>query len=45
MVQYLFQNQKETIEDRIKEVKDLEETHNLFEYYLNSWVEMVYHMS
>ena len=31
-----LQNQKETIEDRIKEVKDLEETHNLFEYYLNS---------
>ena len=31
-----LQNQKETIEDRIQEVKDLEETHNLFEYYLNS---------
>ena len=31
-----LQNQKETIEDRIKEVRDLEETHNLFEYYLNS---------
>ena len=31
-----LQNQKETIEDRINEVTQLEETHNLFEYYLNS---------
>ena len=31
-----LQNQKETIEDRITEVTELEETHNLFEYYLNS---------
>ena len=31
-----LQNQKETIEDRINEVTELEETHNLFEYYLNS---------
>jgi DNA repair exonuclease SbcCD nuclease subunit len=31
-----LQNQKETIEERINEVKDLEEQHRLFEYYLNS---------
>lgn len=31
-----LQNQKETIESRIKEVKDLEEHSKLFEYYLNS---------
>ena len=31
-----LQNQRETIEDRINEVTELEETHNLFEYYLNS---------
>ena len=29
-------NQKETITDRIKEVKDLEEQQKLYEYYLNS---------
>jgi DNA repair exonuclease SbcCD ATPase subunit/DNA repair exonuclease SbcCD nuclease subunit len=31
-----LQNQKETIEERINEVKELEEQHRLFEYYLNS---------
>lgn len=31
-----LQNQKETIELRIKEVKDLEEQSKLFEYYLNA---------
>jgi len=31
-----LQNQKETIESRIKEVKDLEEQSKLFEYYLNA---------
>ena len=31
-----LQNQKETIEDRIKEVKNLEEQSKLFDYYLNA---------
>ena len=31
-----LQNQKETIEGRIKEVKDLEEQSKLFDYYLNA---------
>ena len=31
-----LQNQKETIESRIKEVKDLEEQSKLFDYYLNA---------
>ena len=31
-----LQNQKETIEERIKEVKELEEQHGLFQYYLNA---------
>ena len=31
-----LQNQKETIESRIKEVKELEEQSKLFEYYLNA---------
>ncbi|MGA1250568.1 MAG: hypothetical protein ACO3YM_08850, partial [Candidatus Kapaibacteriota bacterium] len=30
-----LQNQKETIEGRIKEVRSLEEQSKLFEYYLN----------
>ena len=37
MVKYLlYKNQKETIEDRIQEVKDLEEQSRLFDFYLNS---------
>ena len=37
MVEYLvLQNQKESIEDRIQEVKGLEEQSKLFEFYLNS---------
>ena len=31
-----LQNQKETIEGRIREVKELEEQHNLFQYYINA---------
>jgi len=31
-----LKNQKETIEERIKEVEQLEEQHGLFEYYLNA---------
>ena len=31
-----LQNQKETIEDRIKEVRELEEQSKLFDYYLNA---------
>ena len=31
-----LQNQKETIESRIKEVRDLEEQSKLFDYYLNA---------
>jgi DNA repair exonuclease SbcCD ATPase subunit/DNA repair exonuclease SbcCD nuclease subunit len=31
-----LQNQKETIEERIREVRELEEQHGLFQYYLNA---------
>ena len=33
----LFKNQKETIEDRIQEVKELEEQSKLFDFYLNAF--------
>ena len=40
-----LQNQKETIEDRIQEVKELEEQSKLFDFYLNAFLKMVYLMS